>query len=121
VDTFKEINDGFGHADGDRCLRQVAQAIDDTVRRADACFRWGGDEFAVLLRDVSLDEARWIGRRLEATVSRICRRPDGASIVLSWGLCQYEAGLSAEAFLQRGDDALLRRKNEGRGGLHAVG
>ena len=121
VDTFKLINDSYGHSDGDRCLRQVAQAIDDTVRRADSCFRWGGDEFAVLLSGVDYNEACWIGRRLEATVSRICRRPDGASIVLSWGLCQYEPGMSAEAFVQRADEALLDRKTVSRGGLHAAG
>jgi diguanylate cyclase (GGDEF)-like protein len=114
VNSFKEINDGFSHSDGDRCLRQVAQAINDTVRRADACFRWGGDEFAVLLADIDPGEANWVARRLEATVSRICRRPDGASIVLSWGLFRYERGMSAEAFLQAADEALLQRKSEGR-------
>jgi diguanylate cyclase (GGDEF)-like protein len=114
VNHFKKINDGFGHSDGDRCLRQVAQAISDTVRRADACFRWGGDEFAVLLADVDHDESQWVARRLEATVSRICRRPDGAPIVLSWGLFRYEAGMSAEGFLQAADEALLQRKSEGR-------
>lgn len=121
VDTFKVINDSFGHPDGDRCLRQVAQAIDDTVRRADSCFRWGGDEFAVLLSDLDYDEAMWIARRLEATVSRMCRRPDGASIVLSWGLSQYEPGMSAEAFVQRADEALLDHKTVSRGGLHVAG
>ncbi len=121
VDAFKLINDSYGHSDGDRCLRQVAQAIDDTVRRADSCFRWGGDEFAVLLSDVDHDEAGWIARRLEATVSRICRRPDGTSIVVSWGLCQYEPGMSPEAFVQHVDDALLDRKTLSRGGLHAAG
>jgi diguanylate cyclase (GGDEF)-like protein len=114
VNSFKEINDGFSHSDGDRCLRQVAQAISDTVRRADACFRWGGDEFAVLLADIDPGEANWVARRLEATVSRICRRPDGASIVLSWGLFRYEPGMSAEAFLEAADEALLQRKSEGR-------
>jgi diguanylate cyclase len=114
VNSFKEINDGFSHSDGDRCLRQVAQAISDTVRRADACFRWGGDEFAVLLSDVDPGEASWVARRLEATVSRICRRPDGASIVLSWGVFRYEEGMSAEAFLAAADEALLQRKTEGR-------
>jgi PleD family two-component response regulator len=61
-----------------------------------------------------MDEAGWVGRRLEATVSRICRRPDGASICLSWGLCRYEPGLSAAEFLQQADEALMQRKSEGR-------
>ena len=65
VDTFKLINDSYGHSDGDRCLRQVAQAIDDTVRRADSCFRWGGDEFAVLLTTSITTRPGWIARRLE--------------------------------------------------------
>jgi GGDEF domain-containing protein len=50
VDGFKQINDDHGHMNGDSCLRQVARTIQVSVRATDACFRWGGDEFAVLLR-----------------------------------------------------------------------
>ncbi len=48
LDSFKAINDAYGLPAGDRCLREVARAIDDAVRQPDSSFRWGGDEFVVV-------------------------------------------------------------------------
>lgn len=112
INDFKHINDVAGHSAGDRSLRQVAGAINDTVRRADACFRWGGDEFAVLLADSGADEARWVARRLEASVSQLCNRPDGSPVAVTWGVCEFEPGMKPDAFVERADAALLGRKNE---------
>jgi diguanylate cyclase (GGDEF)-like protein len=120
INDFKQINDAAGHSAGDRSLRQVASAINDTVRRADACFRWGGDEFAVLLAQAGADEARWIARRLEASVSQLCNRPDGSSVAITWGLCEFEPGMNTELFVERADEALLGRKHERHEGLRSA-
>jgi diguanylate cyclase (GGDEF)-like protein len=120
INDFKQINDAAGHSAGDRSLRQVASAINDTVRRADACFRWGGDEFAVLLADAGGDEARWVARRLEAAVSQMCNRPDGSSVAITWGLCEFEPGMGTQVFVERADEALLGRKHERHAGLHGA-
>jgi diguanylate cyclase (GGDEF)-like protein len=58
LDDFKAVNDAFGHAEGDRALRAVADVLRRRVRAADACARLGGDEFAVLLRGASPEAAR---------------------------------------------------------------
>ena len=57
LDHFKAVNDTFGHADGDRVLQHVAEATRAVLRTEDAAFRYGGEEFAVLLRDCDAPSA----------------------------------------------------------------
>ena len=65
LDGFKEINDRWGHLVGDDCLREVAAVLRDLLRGRDACFRWGGDEFAVLLTDDAGEEnAQTVAKRI---------------------------------------------------------
>src|SRR3954454_22308131 len=58
LNGFKEINDRHGHVLGDECLRQAGSALREAVRRPDLCFRWGGDEFSVVLTDADAAVAR---------------------------------------------------------------
>jgi len=110
VDRFKRINDESGHTDGDRCLRQVASVIADTVRQGDACFRWGGDEFAVLLPETELEEGWRIAERLEAAVTRLCTRTDGQDVTVTWGLSELEPGTTSHELVKHADRVLLTRK-----------
>jgi len=64
IHSFKSINDGWGHAEGDRCLREVASALSGAARRPEMCFRWGGDEFAMILTATGAGEAAPLGTRL---------------------------------------------------------
>jgi diguanylate cyclase (GGDEF)-like protein len=68
LDGFKQINDRHGHVVGDDCLRDAAAALRAAVRTPDLCFRWGGDEFAVLLTDADETVARTLAARLEKAV-----------------------------------------------------
>src|SRR5205085_5218010 len=68
LDGFKEINDRYGHVMGDDCLQQAATALRTAVRTPDLCFRWGGDEFTVLLVDADAMVARTLASRLEKAV-----------------------------------------------------
>ena len=110
LDGFKEINDRFGHIKGDECLRDVAGVIDAEVRRPDACFRWGGDEFALVLPDTDSQGAELVVRRLSVVVEGTCRAPDGSAITVTCGV----AGLSRETMLDdlvaAADADLMRRK-----------
>lgn len=91
VEGFKSVNDGHGLVAGDRLLRDVAAAIAGAVRAPDACFRWGGDEFAILA-DVDGDDAAAFADRLDREVSRACARPDGRPVRLHVGVAELEPG-----------------------------
>ncbi len=70
LDDFKVINDSFGHLNGDELLRTAAAAMRAAVRDHDACYRWGGDEFAVLLPGVEQDVAEKVAERVSRASSR---------------------------------------------------
>ena len=113
LDRFKELNDSYGHLAGDEALKQVATAVRGAVRSPDACFRWGGDEFAVLLRGVGDREAARAAERVAKAVSSACRRPDGEPLGLTCAHALLAEGLTAEGLVASADMALLSAK-EGR-------
>jgi diguanylate cyclase (GGDEF)-like protein len=104
LDDFKAINDEHGHLAGDRCLREVAATLRATVRGPDSCFRWGGDEFALLLCDTTLAEAVTIAERACRAVS------SGGRLSLGYGVAQFDGAEAPEALLARADRALLAAK-----------
>jgi diguanylate cyclase (GGDEF)-like protein len=110
LDGFKAINDDHGHLAGDDCLRQVAGVLRAELRRPDTCFRWGGDEFAVLLAEADADEAQEIGARLGDAVATTCRAPTGRPLTFGFGVAELAAGDTPEALLARADAALLVAK-----------
>jgi diguanylate cyclase (GGDEF)-like protein len=111
LDDFKAINDQHGHLSGDDCLRQVAAVVRSEVRRPDACFRWGGDEFALLLADTDLAEACAIAQRIQAAVVRTCRAPGGRTLTLGCGAAQYDGAQTPEALVALADRELLAAKS----------
>jgi diguanylate cyclase (GGDEF)-like protein len=112
VDDFKSINDSFGHQVGDECLVACGAALRESVRTPDACYRWGGDEFAVLICDGShtgAEEAIFerIQRRLEASF----QLPDGSTPRLTFGASEFDdAAARAHGLLVAADMRLLERK-----------
>ena len=112
IDGFKAINDRHGHLDGDRCLREIAAAIGRARRGGDAAFRWGGDEFALLLADTDLEGAERAMARIAAEVLNTCADADGVPIAVSWGVAVTEPGMGARELLGRADLALMTLKRE---------
>ena len=88
VDNLKRVNDNFGHLEGDRCLRDVARAMERSVRKADRCFRWGGDEFVVVLPSSNRTTADSVLVRLADAVTARCERPDGRPVNLTWAVAR---------------------------------
>src|SRR3954468_16427192 len=117
LNGFKEINDRYGHVAGDECLRAAASALREAVRRPDLCFRWGGDEFAVLLTGADATVARALAIRLEKAVAGTCRRPDGASLTLTCGHAELDPDMSAAEAVAHADATLLAMKARERGDL----
>ncbi len=112
VDHFKEINDTFSHAMGDRVLQHVAAAITQSVRPSDVVFRYGGEEFLVILNDVDVDDAAGVAERLRQNVSvPSAQRP---TVTVSVGLVLRGRGETPDAVMARADAALYRAKTAGR-------
>jgi diguanylate cyclase (GGDEF)-like protein len=114
LDGFKQVNDRFGHGEGDRILAEVALAIRDVVRTPDSCFRWGGDEFVVLLSDVDVAAAEEIAERITTTIAARCTTPAGAPVCLTLGCAERVAGHAPARLLAIADAALLAAKSGAR-------
>ena len=114
VDGLKRINDRFGHLEGDRCLRDIARAAESSVRSSDRCFRWGGDEFVVMLPATDRPRAEEVLRRMTANVTASCETPDGNAVELTWATAELAVGAGPEEVLTAADVALLERKTEKR-------
>jgi diguanylate cyclase (GGDEF)-like protein len=114
LDDFKEINDRIGHLAGDTVLAEAAERVRDVVRTADIACRVGGDEFAVILPESSLEDADQLYRRIQNAISS---RPlgQGGKLFLSAGVAEVRAEDDPVAFFQRADDALYRAKEAGKG------
>jgi diguanylate cyclase (GGDEF)-like protein len=110
LDAFKQVNDRFGHGEGDRILAEVAFVLRDVVRAPDSCFRWGGDEFVVLLADVALAAAEEVGARIAAAVRARCATPDGTPVSVTFGAAEHVAGQPGARLLAIADAALLAAK-----------
>jgi diguanylate cyclase (GGDEF)-like protein len=110
MDGLKDINDRFGHLEGDDCLRQVAVTIRDTVRAADRCFRWAGDEFVILLPDTPADEAKRVCGRISTAVRRSCATSAGDPLRVTCGASQLEEGTGPVDLLRAADLALIAKK-----------
>lgn len=114
LDGFKAINDAHGHQVGDRVLRDVAAVLRDEVRRPDACFRWGGDEFVILLPEVDEHTAGDVAGRVSAAVADRCCAPGGTSIRLPLGVAALAEGGTGLQLLADADAALLAAKTGAR-------
>jgi diguanylate cyclase (GGDEF)-like protein len=110
IDEFKELNDRFGHLEGDRALRLVADAIQRALRGGDRSFRWGGDEFSLLLPDTASQGADEALSRVASEVMNTCSSPDGRSITVSWGISELTDGITSTDLLAQADLALMAHK-----------
>ena len=117
LDNFKEVNDTFGHQVGDKVLHTVAGIIQSTLRKTDYGFRYGGDEFVVLLPDRDASQAEILARRIHAAVKLMRGVPPfRSSLSVSIGIADCGAIVSREGeeLLKITDGALYKAKNGGR-------
>ena len=109
LDGFKAVNDTLGHAGGDQALAEVANALRASVRASDEVFRWGGDEFVVVMPMLAPDAGHAAARRLAAAIRALDFR--GVRLDASLGLASYpEDGADADALLRRADDLMYAIK-----------
>ena len=113
LDHFKQLNDAYGHLQGDVALQAAADVLRQTVRRGDVVCRYGGEEFLVVLAETSPDEAAVLAARLFTAIAAHGEQL-GLPLTVSIGLTSYRAGDTAAALLQRADGALYASKGHGR-------
>ncbi|MEA2621199.1 MAG: two-component system, cell cycle response regulator [Chloroflexota bacterium] len=117
VDRFKRLNDRYGHQTGDRVLRAIAGAITASVRAEDTPARFGGEEFAVILRRASAGQAADVGERIRAAVAAIPYEPFGLDepVTVSVGVTiAAENETEVRPLIERADRALYVAKRRGR-------
>jgi diguanylate cyclase (GGDEF)-like protein len=116
VDRFKAINDGFGHAVGDDVLVSTARIVALGVRDRDACVRYGGEEFLVVLEGATEYRAAVVANRVRQAVAKHdwSRTAAELAVTVSIGVAVCQPKESQRAWLERADQALYRAKQAGR-------
>ena len=116
IDHFKHINDTWGHACGDQALRAFAEVARAQVRSSDHLYRYGGEEFLLLLRNTRLQGALRLAERIRRHMERTPLNCGGHEIhvTASAGVAELLDGEDAEALIERADRALYEAKHRGR-------
>ena len=114
LDGFKDINDTLGHVEGDAYLRRFADAVKGSVRTGDRCFRWGGDELAVIFPDTPGPEAERVCVRIAAAVKAAGRDSEGSRLAASYGVTELGAEGGAPELVRDADTVLMANKERKR-------
>lgn len=119
IDKFKNFNDSYGHLTGDEVLKFVALKIKDSVRGKDFVARFGGEEFAVLLPNTSLQGAESVAENIRKFFAQAMLKTSASTkplgtLTVSIGVAHYRSGEPSEQFVKRCDQALYAAKKSGR-------
>ncbi len=114
IDHFKTFNDQYGHIAGDRVLAAVSEALRGYLRPTDLIARFGGDEFAVLLPGIGLDQAQHTAERLRQHVASLSPPSLSTAITISIGVSANRADDDVATLVTRADSAMYDAKDKGR-------
>lgn len=118
IDHFKNFNDAYGHLEGDKALVRLGQVIKSCLRQIDSAYRYGGEEFTVLLPETRTEEASIVAYRIRDAVKSqaFYPQPGGSavSLTISIGVAEYLPPEDIASFVQRADKAMYASKQNGR-------
>lgn len=114
IDSFKHINDTYGHSVGEDVLIRLADIMKSGVRPTDYAGRWGGDEFVILLPDTDIDQSEEVADRMRRNFAEADILPDGKAVTASFGVTTSYEGETLESFYRRMDSALYTAKGAGK-------
>jgi diguanylate cyclase (GGDEF)-like protein len=118
IDRFKEYNDSYGHLEGDKVLVRLGQVIKTCLRKMDSAYRYGGEEFTVILPETEGDEAATVADRIRSAVENEKFQPSDSDkiifITISVGVTEYHPNEETAILVQRADKAMYMSKQSGR-------
>ena len=117
LDHFKDYNDTYGHLEGDKILVHFSRIIKSCLRANDTAYRYGGEEFTVILPETGGDEAGTVAQRIRAALEAERFSPVNGKkvkITISIGVTEYQPKEELSTFIQRADRAMYRSKQKGR-------
>ena len=116
IDHFKEFNDTYGHLTGDKVLRVAANTLRQNLRFSDSCGRWGGEEFIVLVQDITKEGLEMVAEKLRTLVEHSGVEDDGKTlnITISIGATIAQPTDNIQSLLKRADELLYKSKQDGR-------
>ncbi|MFB3926885.1 MAG: diguanylate cyclase [Syntrophales bacterium] len=117
LDDFKKWNDTYGHQEGNEVLKRLADVLRKSIRKMDVPFRYGGEEFGVILAHTESRKAITVAERIRRDLEKEIFRPAGfreARITASLGVAQYIPGEGQEVFVKRADENMYTSKRAGK-------
>ena len=114
IDYFKNINDRFGHQVGDNVLKEVAKVIEKSLRNKDTVFRIGGEEFAIIFKELSYESVKKILNRIRERVAKQSFDLIDEKITISIGVAKLSKDDSVKTLYLRADKLLYEAKRSGR-------
>ncbi|OAJ95087.1 GGDEF domain-containing protein [Vibrio bivalvicida] len=115
IDKFKKINDMYGHQAGDHVLKTIGRILRIETRKNDFSFRYGGEEFLIILPETSLKQAQIVAEKLRSVIGRTTMLPSNREFcTASFGVSELQEGEHWEVLIERADKALYDAKNQGR-------
>lgn len=122
IDHFKRINDNYGHQCGDLALASVAKWVKESIRSSDIVFRYGGEEFVVLLSETDLQGAELLAERIRKNIENhiFAYGLDSIRLTVSLGASSLRGDDSLEDFINRADHAMYKAKQTGRNRVLAI-
>src|SRR5438876_165585 len=113
IDHFKQVNDTYGHLNGDAVLAELAQILKGGARESDVCARYGGEEFALILHETTESGARVLAGRIRSKVAA-STFPGGLKLTISIGVAATEDATLFTQLIDRADQGLYAAKQGGR-------
>lgn len=123
IDNFKMYNDSYGHLEGDKVLIQLGKIIKSCLRTMDSAFRYGGEEFTIILPETSGQEAHTVAQRIKTAVELESFIPEAGKVVtitISIGVTEYVLKEKLSIFIKRADQAMYNSKAKGRNRISSL-
>ena len=120
IDFFKKYNDTWGHLEGDKVLMGIGETVNSCMRSMDTAYRYGGEEFTILLPETKLQKACLVGNRIKDSIRSQVFEPEPGtktSVTVSLGATELVKGEDFRSFIDRADKAMYKSKDTGRNKL----